>query len=100
MANLYITEFKGTGRDPRGTPIQAAPGPALAQQKVAFTTSSQSNAFNQATGLVRLTADADAHIKFGENPTATANDMLLPSGCVEYFTVPTGYKLAVYDGSS
>jgi hypothetical protein len=100
MASLYITEFKGIGRDRRGTEVQAAPGPALTQQKVTYAASTQSAPFAQSTGLVRLTADADAHIKFGDDPSATANDMLLPNGAVEYFTVIPGDKLAAYDGTT
>jgi hypothetical protein len=40
-------------------------------------------------------ADADCHIEFGVNPTATNAKIFLPSKDVEYFKVSEGEKVAV-----
>jgi hypothetical protein len=100
MASLYITEFANLVEDEKGHIIPAGKTPPRAQQKVTFTTSSQSAAFNQQVEIIRVIADADVHLKFGSNPTATAADMLVKANTVEYFGVVSGQKVAAYDGSS
>lgn len=83
-ATCSVTEFQE--RPP--VTYQAAYVPALASSVVTYTTSSvQSNVFNVATVLVRVSCDADAYIVFGTNPTATLTSMRLPSGSVEYFAM-------------
>lgn len=102
MATLYITEYKDLPFE-AGHLIPVATEPAeVDQTPVTFTTSSQSAAFNNQTTFVRILADADCHVLFGTNPTATANNQKLISN-VEYWRgVPKGqsYKVAAYDGSS
>ena len=71
-----------------------------ATQAVTYTTSTQSTAFDDATRIVRIIADADVFVAFGANPTATASSIKIPSGTVEYFEVDAGTKVACYDGSS
>ena len=100
MANLYITEFRSVAHDATGLPIPVGDTPRLANQKVSFTTSTQSAVFNQQTSLIRLISDADCHIAFGDNPTATASQMFVKANTAEYFGVRPGDKLAVYDGTS
>ena len=72
-----------------------------ATQAVTYAASVQSAAFNDATRLVRVIADADVFLLFGANPTATAiNAIKLPANTVEYFEVNAGDKVACYDGST
>ena len=44
--------------------------------------------------IVRVVATAAVNIAMGN--TATANDMYLPSGVVEYYIVPANTKVAAY----
>ena len=71
-----------------------------ATQAVTYTSSTASAAFNEATRLIRVIADADVYLAFGAAPTATANDIRVPADTVEYFEVNAGDKVACYDGSS
>ena len=71
-----------------------------ASQLFSFTTSTQSAAFDEATRLVRVIADADVILEFGVNPTALATGIKVPAGTVEYFEVNPGDKVAAYDGTS
>lgn len=71
-----------------------------ATQAVTYTTSTQSTAFDDATRIVRIIADADVYLAFGSSPTADANSIKLPANTVEYFEVDAGFKVACYDGSS
>ena len=57
----------------------------------------QSAAINST--VVRLVATADCHIVFGANPTATANDTLLPANQPEYFVFTPGQLIAVIQDS-
>jgi len=101
MANLWITEATGLRTDPNsGSQIALLQEPGVATQKVAFTTATQSAAFNALTTIVRLAADADCNILFGVNPTADASAPKYFAG-QEYFRLITaGQKLSVYDGTS
>jgi hypothetical protein len=100
MAKLYITEFAGTAYQP-GNATQAPLVPPIAEQAVTFTTTTASAAFNNATRLVRLVADAACRIEWGTAPTADANNMLMAANAPEFFVLQgTGLKVAVYDGTS
>ncbi len=47
--------------------------------------------------VIRVVAvDNSATILFGENPTADANDMILPPNVPEYFRINYGEKVAIY----
>ena len=54
--------------------------------------------------FVRVKADADAHLVFGENPTATVSSTPIEANVAEYFGVEIvrnrNIKIAAYDGSS
>jgi hypothetical protein len=58
-------------------------------------TSVQSAAFGENIEYVRIVADADCHIAFGVNPTATTSSIYVPADDVEYFKVSPGEKVAV-----
>ena len=47
------------------------------------------------TQYVRLVASADCHIAIGASPTATANDIFLPSKEIEIIKIRPGEKVAV-----
>jgi hypothetical protein len=103
MATLYITEFKGAAQQFGERTWGAGPGvvsfaaqPPLAEQTVAVgATSTQSNAFNASTCLVRISTDAICSVLFGANPTATASSARMAAGQTEYFGVSPGMKVAV-----
>lgn len=94
-ATLYVTEF--TSAPPVSVYYQAARAPALANQAVTITSSSaQSAAFNDSTGLIRIQCDVACHVTVGgTSPTATASSMRLGAGATEYFVVIAGDKVAV-----
>jgi len=65
-------------------------------QKVNSTgTSAQSSAFGSNIEYVRVIPDADCHIEFGVNPTATTSKIFLESKTSECFKVSEGEKVAV-----
>lgn len=92
MAKLYVSEYIG-GPDKAMPPQE----PSVAEQTpvVIGAGSLQSAAFNAKTNLVRIHADAICSIKFGENPTATADNKRMAAGDTEYFTVGPAQKVAV-----
>lgn len=97
MASLYITEFVALPKDgpyDASQPMPVGALPPVAEQKVTFTTSTQSAAFNAATRYVRVISDAACHIAAGANPTATTSNMRLIADAPEYFGVVAGQKLA------
>lgn len=98
-ADCYITEYADVIRTESGQvmPVSAA---IVATQRVTYTTTTQSAAFNERTIYIRLVCDSAAHFTFGTNPSADADDPYIPANAPEYFGVPSGYEIAVYDGSS
>jgi hypothetical protein len=54
----------------------------------------QSSAITTGSGLIRISTTTHAHIKFGANPTATEEDLLVPPDYVEFFTFVSGQKVA------
>lgn len=94
MASLYITEYAGISIGAGGA--QAPEEPPLAEQKLTIGASSvQSAAFNTATQLVCLHADAICSVTFGSNPTATTASRRIPVDGERYFGVNGSMKVAV-----
>lgn len=89
MAVLYITEYAELARDSLGNVMPVGLAPALATQKVDFTSGeTKSAAFQDATTLVRLVSDTSGFLLFGASPTATSTeDTLLVALAAEYFGV-------------
>ena len=56
--------------------------------------SAQSSAIITGSGLIRIATTTHCHIKFGANPTATEEDILLPADHVEVFAFKSGEKIA------
>ena len=101
MANMYITEYSHMGHDGGnvggGALAQIPKEPAVAEQKVAFTTTTASAAFNLDTRIVCIMLDAAGHVKFGSSTvTATTSSRLLTADTEYYFGVnPGAYVAAV-----
>lgn len=98
MAKLYITEYAQLGTDSIARGVFAPEEPAIAEQVVTFTTTTQSSAFNVNTRVVRVHVDAIASLAFGTNPTATTNSQRFTAGQTEYKAVrpdrDSGLKVA------
>ena len=71
--------------------------PVTTQKVNSSGTSAQSSAFGSNVEYVRVIGDADCHIEFGVNPTATNAKIFLASKSYEYFKVSEGEKVAVMD---
>jgi len=54
----------------------------------------QSGVITTGSGLIRISTTTHCHIKFGANPTATEEDLMLPSDHVEIFAFKSGEKVA------
>jgi hypothetical protein len=93
MATLYITEYERIGAA-KGIPAPIAQEPAVAEQAVTFTTATASAAFGGTTRYVRIVANADAHIKFGADPTATTSHQWIAVGTEYWRGVLPGQKVS------
>lgn len=96
MAALNVTEYaqlayiEGVGMG------QVPKEPRVTSQSVTFTTSTQSNAFNAKTRVVRVHTDTACYIEFGADPTAiTVTSTKMAANQTEYFGVEPGHKVAV-----
>ena len=69
--------------------------PVTTQKVTSSGTSTQSSAFGSNVEYVRVVPDADCHIEFGVNPTATNAKIFLESKSSECFKVSPGEKVAV-----
>lgn len=95
MAKLFISEYDRMPADPRGL-VPTGSEPAVTTQAVAIGgASAQSAAFNARTKFIRLHTDAICSVKFGANPTATADDLRMAANQTEFFGVVGGQKVAV-----
>ena len=56
--------------------------------------SAQSGVITTGSGLIRISTTAHCHIRFGANPTATEEDLMLPPNHVEIFAFKSGDKVA------
>lgn len=92
MSTLYVTEFGGAGPQ-----VPIADAPKVATNNVAISgASTQSNAFNVNTALVRVHTDVICSVEVGGlSPTATTASQRMPADSVEYFFVRPGDRLAV-----
>lgn len=90
MATLNITEF--TNLAAHNLPAMNAVG-STSQSVTIGGTSVQCSALSPNVGVVRVVADADCYLAFGDSPTATTSDIFLPSGVVEYFGIASSSTL-------
>ena len=94
MATLYVCEYADDD-------INSAKEPPLAEQTVAIGGASVacSNAFHAQTRLIRVHTDAICSIAIGKAPTATAAKKRMAANTTEYFSVESGFKIAVITNS-
>jgi len=58
-------------------------------------TSAQSTAITTGSGIIRIAVrGGHAHVKFGINPVATDDDILIPENHVEFFSFKSGELVA------
>lgn len=97
MATLYVTEYAELPIGPAGRVGQMPMEPPLAEQAIAFTTHTESAAFNAKTRFVRIHTDAICSVLFGAAPVATTGSGRLAANQTEYRAVPPGasYKVSV-----
>jgi len=69
--------------------------PVTTQKVTSSGTSAQSAAFGANIEYVRVIPDADCHIEFGVNPTATTSKIFMEAKTSEFFKVSQGEKVAV-----
>lgn len=94
MATLFVCEYNVESWS-APVALPASPEPAVATQKITFTTSTASAAFGATTRYVRVIADADFYFAFGAAPTAaTTSGAFMKANTVEYFRVNPGDKVA------
>lgn len=99
MATLYVSEFSRLANIAGKLTGVALTAP-VAEQTVAIDVgSTQSAAFNAATKVIRVHADAVCSISVGSDPTATASLMRLAQNQTEYFGVSPGHKIAAITNS-
>lgn len=99
MAVISISEYGysfGQPRDNYAIPSE----PVVADQKVTYTSSTQSAAFNDSTKYIRMAPDATCFVLFGSSPTALATSQKLFGGQEYYRRVLAGDKVAIYDGTT
>jgi hypothetical protein len=56
--------------------------------------SAQSSAITTGSGLIRISTTTHCHIRFGTNPSASEEDLMLPANHVEIFSFVSGQKVA------
>ena len=99
MAVLYISEYPHAASD-QGKALPVGFGTPVASQTVSIGGSTtQSNAFNANTNLIRVHCDAACSIAIGANPTATTSTARMAANQTEYFGVAPGSKIAVISNS-
>jgi hypothetical protein len=88
-----------TPEDNESRPLPAI-FPGVSQRVAVGGSSTQSAAFGDSTGMIRLAPTTDCYVAFGLNPTATNASLFLPAGSIEYFGVSPGEKIACLQVSS
>jgi hypothetical protein len=56
--------------------------------------SAQSGVITTGSGLIRIATTSHCHIRFGTNPSASEEDLMLPANHVEIFSFVSGQKVA------
>jgi hypothetical protein len=81
------------------TTLQAAEEPAVNDQTVTFTTTTQSAAFNASTRFITIVGSAAFHYAVGTNPTATTGALKIPADTPWTIAVTAGDKIAAVAAS-
>ena len=93
MAKAYISEYS-TVPVIAGRAVPTGNEPAIAEQVVTYSTTTQSAAFNAKTIYIRVHTDSICSYEFGTNPTATTSTPRMAAGSTEFFGVQPGHKVA------
>lgn len=102
MANLNIAEFSKLTRIEGAEAGQIADLESLvAEQVVLIGTEVDSAAFNEATRIIRVEAEAICKVTYGTAPTANATTgaIRMVAGQTEYYGVAGGKKISVISSS-
>lgn len=99
MPGCLVTEFADAQIDGQGQQIPVAKS-EITTQAITYTTATLSAAFGDGCKFVRIIADAEVFVAFGDNPTAVAAGIRIPADTIEYFGAEQGMKVSCYDGSS
>ena len=94
MATLFIVVFQGAGSVAHGDPIQEE----VVSIGAGSLTSNVITGSDRKRRIVRMYADADCFVTWGETPTALTDGTdgrPLGSDNAEYFDVEAGHKIAV-----
>lgn len=100
MSTLYITELLHLGYDGNTTSVMAPDVRTLvAEQSIGITgASGQSAAFGITTRYIMVNTDVACCLAFGSNPNAVNSQHRMGANETRFYTVPSGYKLAVVLG--
>ena len=102
MATLWVAEFEGLRTSLTGgrlSEAQCTSYPSLTEYSLSYAGSTQSNAFGATCRLVTVTSDADFHLAYGEDPTATAENFRYGAGGFWILGVQPGQKIAVLEAA-
>lgn len=100
MPRLWITEYLSLSTDGRGTVIPLPSEPSHTQV-VDFSAPTSSQPFRPETHFVRLVANADCYVEFGNPPPpAGARSEFLPTRQEAFRRVRGGQTVSAYDGVS
>ena len=94
MGIAYIEEYERLGVDADGRPTQIPKQGAITNQKISYSTTTQSAAFSGRTRFVRIHTDSICSYLFGSNPTATTSTPRMAANQTEYFAVQPSDKVA------
>ena len=72
----------------------------LSETHTVTNVSAQSSVITTGSGLVRIATTTGVHIRFGTNPSASVEDLLIPEHHVEIFSFKSGDKVAFIKASS
>lgn len=96
MTTLSITEYANLARSGDGPFVLTGQEPAVAEQEINITGSTQSSApFNARTRFIMVHAAAVCALAFGDTPSAVAGRHRLGAGETRFYGVSPGQRVAV-----
>lgn len=81
-------------------PIQCLGLGTVQKVDVGGTSAATASALAATTRVIRVAVSTACHISVGSSPTATTSAHYMPAGCVEYFRVEGGEKVAFIQSAS
>jgi hypothetical protein len=98
MSTLWIREYVECARDSSGILLPTGKEPAVVDQTVTYTTTTNSNAFNSKTKFIAITSDAAFHYVVQASAgavAATTAHFRIPANVIVFLGVHPGSKLTV-----